>query len=278
MHQVYAFRYGCPGRDTVMTIAPKDSVLAAFGTHDSVDAMFGGSVTFRNFDTDERWVGVFGARDACRGFRPVAAAGRTNEVVHTAPPVPARLAFGTETGHRPDRGSRMRMEAELLEPPRHRSVRRTVRDLPIPAVARVQPDSGDNSEPLRGTRRPLQSKGRAFDGPPSSLGSARRSGGGGVEFAADPVEHARQAGTKRGGSRDDAHGDKRGDKAVLDRRRARIVAGETRKRVIDVPQVVDALPPSLGRGHMHPRRPTLSSPMKLSRHFALSVSISAAAC
>jgi len=70
---IYVFRsdrFASSG-DTVVSVAPQEYVASVYGAggalgEDGLSSAFGGSVIFKNDQTGERFVGVWGARNASR--------------------------------------------------------------------------------------------------------------------------------------------------------------------------------------------------------------------
>jgi hypothetical protein len=95
--RIYLFRTGCvaDGRETVMCAASADLVVAVYGgdghqNQEGVQRAFGGNTFYRNDETGECFIGVWGARNASR-FRTAIRSKATVVIVHEPPP--ARLAW-----------------------------------------------------------------------------------------------------------------------------------------------------------------------------------------
>lgn len=95
--RIYLFRSEAiaPGSSTVVCAAPVDLATAAFGSggrhnEEGVRRAFGGNAFFRNSETGERFIGVWGARNASR-YRT--ALRRHARIAIVREPPPARLAW-----------------------------------------------------------------------------------------------------------------------------------------------------------------------------------------
>lgn len=88
----------------MVCIAPVDLVDAVYGSEgadgkDRLAARFGGAVIFRNDGTEERYLGVWGARDASRFRRILREAGFDIALIKERPRV--RLVWYQTRGERP---------------------------------------------------------------------------------------------------------------------------------------------------------------------------------
>ena len=70
---IYVFRSAtfAHAGDTIVSVAPLEYVVAVYGTGETLveerlSLVFGGSVVFKNDHSGERFVGVWGARNASR--------------------------------------------------------------------------------------------------------------------------------------------------------------------------------------------------------------------
>lgn len=88
---IYVFRDPLTTRtnNTVVAVAAYTDVVACFGP-DGLNAGFGGHVVFRNDATGDKYLGVWGARNASR-FRTAMRGHYASVVVHEGRP-PARLS------------------------------------------------------------------------------------------------------------------------------------------------------------------------------------------
>jgi hypothetical protein len=98
---IYVFRSPgfAPAGDTVVAVAPADNVAAAYGGGDvfgsgGLSAAFGGAVVFKNEDSGEYLLGVWGARNASR-FRSELRARMPIRVIREAP-IARRVLWRTE--------------------------------------------------------------------------------------------------------------------------------------------------------------------------------------
>jgi hypothetical protein len=106
---VYLFRSTgfAPSGDTVVSVAPLDTVVAVYGTggvvgEGGLSSSFGGAAVFKNDASGECFIGVWGARNASR-FRSELRAHMQIAVIKEAPD--ARLAFWGAEKERPKRPS-----------------------------------------------------------------------------------------------------------------------------------------------------------------------------
>lgn len=107
--RIYLFRSDriTSGSETVVCAAPVDLAVAVYGggghqEQEGVQRAFGGSALYRNADTGECFIGVWGARNASRfrtALRRRAAIAIINE------PPPAQLIVWSTTGCRPPTAS-----------------------------------------------------------------------------------------------------------------------------------------------------------------------------
>lgn len=102
---VYLFRSDSivPGSNTVVCAAPADLTVAAFGggghlDQEGVRRAFGGNALYRNDETGQTFLAVWGARNASR-FRTALRCKAT--IVLMREPPPARLAWASRDGERP---------------------------------------------------------------------------------------------------------------------------------------------------------------------------------
>lgn len=102
---IYLFRSDCivPGSSTVVCAAPADLVVAAYGggghlDQEGVQRAFGGNAFYRNDESGETFLAVWGARNAVR-FRT--ALRRKTSVVLLREPPPARFAWFSRANQRP---------------------------------------------------------------------------------------------------------------------------------------------------------------------------------
>ena len=102
---VYLFKSDAPRKNTVVCVAALELVVSVYGgggLHDSgsLSNAFGGAIFFRNEATRDRYLGVWGTRNASR-FRSTLRSRATIEVVGGPPP--ARLVWFETRGVRPAR-------------------------------------------------------------------------------------------------------------------------------------------------------------------------------
>jgi hypothetical protein len=105
---VYVFRSAglAPNGDTVVSAAPLDLVVSVYGgggLHgaEGLERTFGGAAFFRNEQTGDSYLGVWGARNASRFRAAIRATGANLEVVNRSPT--ARLVWWSTMGSRPKR-------------------------------------------------------------------------------------------------------------------------------------------------------------------------------
>lgn len=103
--RIYLFRSEriAGGSETVVCAAPVDLIVAVYGggghqDREGVQRAFGGSAFYRNDDTGERFIGVWGARNASR-LRT--ALRRTAAIAIIKEPPPARLIVWSTNEYRP---------------------------------------------------------------------------------------------------------------------------------------------------------------------------------
>ena len=103
--RIYLFRSDdiVPGSGTIVCAAPTDLVVAAYGggghiDQDGVQHAFGGHAFYRNDETGQTFLTVWGARNASR-FRT--ALRRKATVLLVREPPPARLAWFSRGDRRP---------------------------------------------------------------------------------------------------------------------------------------------------------------------------------
>lgn len=102
---IYLFRSEAfaPGDRTVVCAAPTHLVVAVYGggghhNNGGMNDAFGGSAFYRNEETGETFLGVWGARNASR-FRT--ALRRKGAITIVREPPPARLTWFDQGGQRP---------------------------------------------------------------------------------------------------------------------------------------------------------------------------------
>ncbi|WP_370677156.1 hypothetical protein [Pleomorphomonas sp. PLEO] len=107
---VYLFRSPAfaPSGDTVVSLAPLDRVVAVYGGggiwgEGGLSSAFGGVAVFKNDTSGERFVGVWGSRNAARFRRELQAHMPT--AIHKEAP-DARLVFRQAEGERPEKAGR----------------------------------------------------------------------------------------------------------------------------------------------------------------------------
>jgi hypothetical protein len=103
--RIYLFRSEgvANGSETVICAAPVDLVVATYGggghgEQEGVRRAFGGNAFYRNDETGECFIGVWGARNASR-FRTALRCKAAIAVIHEQPP--ARLAWWNTGDLRP---------------------------------------------------------------------------------------------------------------------------------------------------------------------------------
>lgn len=108
---VYVFRSEgfAPAGDTVVSVAPLDFVSSVYGRNglageEGLAAVFGGGAVFKNHASGERFVGVWGARNASR-FRSTLRV-YFQITIHKHPP-DARLSVWSTKRERPKRDKRV---------------------------------------------------------------------------------------------------------------------------------------------------------------------------
>ena len=100
---VYLYNGMWGGSNTLMCAAPTGLAVAAYGgggqfDEDGVRMAFGGNAFYRNDETGETFLAVWGARNASR-FRT--AVRRKGPITIMREPPPARLAWFSRDGQRP---------------------------------------------------------------------------------------------------------------------------------------------------------------------------------
>lgn len=105
---VFSFRSSrfAPDGNTVVSAAPLEVVASVYGggglyESGGVSEAFGGVALWRNEDTNNRYLGVWGARNASRFRMDLRRAGIDIEVINRPPP--ARLVYWATGGPRPKR-------------------------------------------------------------------------------------------------------------------------------------------------------------------------------
>lgn len=105
---VYVFRSAgfAPASDTVVSVAPLDLVVSVFGGgglrgEGGLAAAYGGAAFFRNDETGNSYLGVWGARNAARFRRTLRVAGVDFALIREPPQ--ARLVWTETRGTRPPR-------------------------------------------------------------------------------------------------------------------------------------------------------------------------------
>lgn len=111
---IYLFRSEAiaPGSSTIVCAAPTHLVVAVYGGgghHDQrcLSLAFGGNAFYRNEETGETFLAVWGARNASR-FR--ASLRRNGIITIMREPPPARLAWFCREGQRPPTSEQHRIE------------------------------------------------------------------------------------------------------------------------------------------------------------------------
>lgn len=112
---VYVFRSAgfAPAANTVVSAAPLDLVVAVYGSgglkgEGGLAKAFGGVAFFRNDETGESYLGIWGARNASRFRRTLRESGADLDIVREPPR--ARLVWWESQDARPPR----RVEAKLI--------------------------------------------------------------------------------------------------------------------------------------------------------------------
>lgn len=103
-----------PAADTIVSAAPLDLVVMVYGGgglkgEGSLAEAFGGAAFFRNDETGEGYLGVWGARNASRFRRTLQEAGVDLEIIREPPR--ARLVWWQSRDARPSR----QVEVKLIE-------------------------------------------------------------------------------------------------------------------------------------------------------------------
>ncbi len=101
---VYVFRglSGLASDPTIVSVAPLDLVLSVFGGgglrgEGGLSDAFGGTAFFRNDETGQCYLGVWGARKASRFRRALRSGGATLNIVRERPPT-RLISWGSSKG------------------------------------------------------------------------------------------------------------------------------------------------------------------------------------